>query len=207
MKKKILIFFCVLGLTMVTGAQASGLLTLYDFGTNTSINIPDQSGIDLNTAVGQITWSGILGVWNINVSTGISEKPIPSIDLVSVNHSTGPGTLDILYGDGLFNVGNTALMSIGGTSDNGTVANWALFDGTIIHTFTGLTGAFADSFTGAINPNNPTTLIELVQISHTGAGFTSFDARLNTVPVPPTALLLGGGLLGLVGLGWRRRRS
>jgi hypothetical protein len=27
------------------------------------------------------------------------------------------------------------------------------------------------------------------------------------VPIPPTALLLGGGLLGLVGLGWRRRKS
>ncbi len=27
------------------------------------------------------------------------------------------------------------------------------------------------------------------------------------VPIPPTALLLGTGLLGLVGLGWRRRKS
>jgi hypothetical protein len=27
------------------------------------------------------------------------------------------------------------------------------------------------------------------------------------VPIPPTALLLGSGLLGIVGLGWRRRRS
>jgi hypothetical protein len=27
------------------------------------------------------------------------------------------------------------------------------------------------------------------------------------VPIPPTALLMGGGLLGLVGLGWRRRQK
>ena len=29
----------------------------------------------------------------------------------------------------------------------------------------------------------------------------------NPVPVPPSVLLMGSGLLGLVGLGWRRRRS
>ena len=29
----------------------------------------------------------------------------------------------------------------------------------------------------------------------------------NPVPLPPSALLLGSGLLGLVGLGWRRRKT
>jgi hypothetical protein len=28
----------------------------------------------------------------------------------------------------------------------------------------------------------------------------------SAVPIPPTAFLLGTGLLGLVGLGWRRRK-
>jgi hypothetical protein len=27
------------------------------------------------------------------------------------------------------------------------------------------------------------------------------------VPIPPTVLLMGSGLLGLVGLGWRRRKT
>ena len=31
--------------------------------------------------------------------------------------------------------------------------------------------------------------------------------QCNPVPIPPSALLMGSGLLGLVGLGWRRKRS
>jgi hypothetical protein len=33
------------------------------------------------------------------------------------------------------------------------------------------------------------------------------DVDPPAVPIPPTALLLGSGLLGLVGLGWRRKKS
>jgi hypothetical protein len=32
------------------------------------------------------------------------------------------------------------------------------------------------------------------------------DVGVNAVPIPPSALLMGSGLLGLVGLGWRRRK-
>ena len=35
----------------------------------------------------------------------------------------------------------------------------------------------------------------------------SFGTEPSTVPIPPSALLLGSGLLGLVGLGWRRKKS
>lgn len=35
----------------------------------------------------------------------------------------------------------------------------------------------------------------------------SFGTKPSTVPIPPTALLLGTGLLGLVGLCWRRKRG
>ena len=39
------------------------------------------------------------------------------------------------------------------------------------------------------------------------ASYNLDDVSLTAVPLPPSALLLGSGLLGLVGLGWRRRQT
>ena len=52
---------------------------------------------------------------------------------------------------------------------------------------------------------NPLTYLHLTY----GCGNDNLMGEIaaNTVPIPPSALLLGTGLLGLVGLGWRRRRQ
>jgi choice-of-anchor C domain-containing protein len=42
--------------------------------------------------------------------------------------------------------------------------------------------------------------------SGTSSGYGPVIDNVNVVPIPPSALLLGTGLLGLVGLGWRRRK-
>jgi hypothetical protein len=55
---------------------------------------------------------------------------------------------------------------------------------------------FADDFQSASD-------IGFSGTTSTTIGIDNFGA----VPLPPSALLLGSGLLGMIGLGWRRRRS
>ncbi len=40
---------------------------------------------------------------------------------------------------------------------------------------------------------------------YAAGNLSALDAGISAVPIPPTALLMGTGILGLVGLGWRRK--
>jgi hypothetical protein len=47
-----------------------------------------------------------------------------------------------------------------------------------------------------------------IRIHHRRCDGPALDnVTVDPVPVPPSALLMGSGLLGLVGLGWRRRKE
>ena len=213
-------------------ALATTILSLSDGAT--TVVITDGGAGDSNPVVGAITYLGGVGAnWTLNVVTGITKPFITNgpyhsaIDVNSVDSSLGAGTLTIMFNDTDFNLispatipNSAATMLIGGTTGPGTLTYQAYFDntdasvpplaGTLIDTLGPFpTGAFSGTSTSKITTNNPFSLTEVLVIHHKSAGLTSFNAALDVVPLPLPAsvLLLGSGVVGLVGLGWRRSRK
>src|SRR5215470_20305752 len=106
-------------------APAAAVATLYlSDGINPAVTIVDGGLGDMNPAAGVVTFIGAIGVWTVNVSTGISNSPFPHIDLNIIDMSSGAGTstLTIKFGDTDFSLGagpHTVSLgsAIGGTTD------------------------------------------------------------------------------------------
>lgn len=205
----------VLILGVSSQAQADLTLTLFD-GT-TTVSVADGSGLDGNNLVGVVTYSGSLGVWELNVTTGISTSTGGAyMDLNSVNGtgvtgltSNAAGTLTITLTDSLFAVPSTGYeLQLGGTLNNGVGNSIALSvyndsvqlinSGVITDGVYGYTGA------GTTSSSAPSAMSIVAVITHADAGTTSFDANIHPAPIPAAVWLLGSGLVGLVGI---RRRS
>ena len=202
-------------------AHADMYLKMTD-GT-TTFTVMDNSFHDQDTTVGVITFasfaSGPIGVWDINVTTGLSKPYYPAspakMDLNSVNaNSTGSGTLEIWLTDQDFSLAqDAALISSWGGTTNGTVSLTQTFDpdnnlygtgGSAISTpvSTQGPGAFSDVMTVAVPADPSFSLTEYVSITHSGRGTTSFNAE-SVIPVPGAVLL---GILGLSAAGIKLRR-
>lgn len=226
MKKGILSAFIAgimaLGLSFTPGpAHAISKLKLSE--GLTSIEIADGGGGDLNSTAGVITFIGNVGAFNItNVSTGIT-KPAqgaennPHMHLNSVDISGGAGVLTIMFTDTDFTdlaVGLNGLQAQFGGVASGSIAYEAWFGATngefeMTTKLSDLGGFTSGSFSGTTSlPFSPTglySLTQIVTITHTAGGTSSFDADLQAVPEPGTIFLFGSGLMGLAA--WRMRKN
>jgi len=171
---------------------------------------------------GVLTWSGNVGTWIVNVSTGTTDPltlaPYPHLDLNSVNASTGPSSLTIRWSDTDFgpSAGQRMKLTIGGTLSGApgssltynvyaNTANIPLATTTLLASlgpFT--TTAFSGTGFGATLLavlGSPYSVSEEILLVHGGAGMSSFNAESQAVPDGGMTLaLLGMALTGLEGL-------
>jgi VPDSG-CTERM motif len=193
---------------LVQSVNAIPTLTLSD-GINPPIVVTDGSALDSNTLAGAVTFNGSLGVFILNVSTGLT-KPLagsaaaPAIDLNSVNFATAPGTLTITFSE----TGFTAFPGILTGDVGGTVGAGGSLTNIVMQNALNLVtngpfggpGAFSGSGSAALIDGAPYSLTQSAILTFGQAGMISFDAAATVAPVPDggtTVTMLGIGLLAV----------
>lgn len=206
-----------LGLLFGQTANAGFVMTLDDLNDSSAATvINDSSSLDLSTLAGVITYSGSIGVFSVNVTTGVS-KPILSSGVLNLNsidvNGASPGTLRVGITDTDFTGDFSELIASFGGVTRGTInfsflldSNNAEFGGTAFasSSFTA-SGPANFSFSNDIvksfiNSPTPYSLTILADITHASPfQSTTFDARITPTAVPePSAFVLY--LSSLVGL-------
>jgi len=175
---------------------------------------------DVDPTLGSVVFVGAVGSnFNINASAGLT-KPgdgsasAPAIDLSSLNHALGAGTLTITFSETGFTAFPGILTGhIGGTiAAGGSLTNVVMQNGLDLVTNGPFgPGAFSGSGSAALIDGAPYSLTQSAILTF-GArgGSTSFDAMGSVPGVPDggtTVTMLGIGLLAVGAAGRIYRRA
>jgi hypothetical protein len=180
---------------------------------------------DGDASVGNIFYSGTIGVFDVTFNATVASKPGigNTVDLAQIHlnnisiSSSGPGDLEFKVTDTDFLLDNQDVYPIVLTNTlaaftAGVIASVGHLDSanaqfgsdltTGLLSFAAPGGFGSASVTGTtLVDGAPFSLTEVVTLHHDGAGTSSFDKDLtaSATPEPGTLLLLGSGLLGMAG--------
>jgi hypothetical protein len=156
------------------------------------------------------TWSSSASPenWEVIKSTNLNAAynnsiTFPSSPNAAYNGDSGAATVTISFGS-LYNVADAYFS----TWTNANAAASSV-------TLKGYSGGTSGTLVGTVNVSL-TNAMALTNIALNGIDTLTFSTNsgaywlmdnmnASPVPIPPSALLLGTGMLGLVGLGWRRK--
>jgi hypothetical protein len=181
----------------------------------TIVQVTDGIGNPLD---GTVSYSGSLGVWSIDVSTGqskVSSAILLDLNTQVYNTRSDNSYLEMTLKDTGFTEPNPFLVA--NTAVDGTMsitAGVAEFKSYINDTFqladmTFATSAYPFGDTQSLDNLNipaPYSLTVDYNLLQYGKGTTNADVAVLATPEPATLLLLGSGLAGLAGFRARRRK-
>ena len=180
-----------------TGSAAVTTVT----GTLAAPRVDIQGGVlrGTGTVQGTVTNSGTVAPGNspgLLTINGTYTQTAGELAIEILKATTAGSTYDQLYIKGTATLGGALHVSL---LSGATVNDGETF--TILHSDRGLSGAF-DSYLGYFDTSKP---------FYFTASYTTYDVILtahgSSVPLPPSVLLLGGGLASLAGLRFRRKRA